>query len=222
MAQRTGRALKQDRAVQTRKKILDAAAAVFDQLGYARATIADIVQGSGMTKGALYFHFESKSAIATAVIDAQLEGMSGIPPHRLAIQRLIDTGYVLAYELREDPIQRGASRLAMEQGAEDLDTKRANELWLELVTGLLTEARENNELLTSVNIEELAWYIVAAFSGVQNMSQNYDGRMKLTSHLKVMWQYLLPSAVVPGTLAQLELDPDRGERLANSLSSSDS
>ncbi|MEU6331501.1 ScbR family autoregulator-binding transcription factor [Streptomyces sp. NPDC047049] len=222
MAQRTGRALQQDRAVQTRKKILNAAAAVFDELGYGRATIADIVQRSGMTKGALYFHFKNKSAMAAAVITAQIEGMSGIPPHQLALQQLIDTGYLLAYQLRKDPIQRGASRLAMEQAAKDLDTKRSNDLWLELVTGILTEARRQEELRTSVNIEELAWHFVASFSGIQNMSQTYDGRMKLTSHLKVMWQYVLPSVVDPVVLAQLELDPDRGERLANSLSSSGS
>lgn len=69
---------RQERAVRTRRAILEAAAAVFDERGYEAATIADILARAGVTKGALYFHFSSKQELAQGVLDEQMaEG--GVP-----------------------------------------------------------------------------------------------------------------------------------------------
>lgn len=68
---------RQERAVRTRRAILEAAAAVFDERGYEAATIADILARAGVTKGALYFHFCSKQELAQGVLDEQfVEGES--------------------------------------------------------------------------------------------------------------------------------------------------
>ncbi|MCZ1012089.1 ScbR family autoregulator-binding transcription factor [Streptomyces lydicus] len=217
---RRERPLQQDRAVRTRKKILEAAATLFDENGFGGTTIADIVERSEMTKGALYFHFKSKDAVAVAIMEDQFAGLPELPPQSLASQMLVDTGFLLSYLLRTDPMQRGAARLAMEQGSKTLDTKRSNDVWIEVVSSILTEAWNRGELLPSVDIYKVSWHIVAAFSGIQNMSQTYDGRMELTNHLKDMWEFILPSVVVPAVLAKLDLDPDKGEKLSNGLSSS--
>lgn len=42
---------------------------MFDANGYAGAGINEMLDSSGLSKGALYFHFESKEAIAQALID---------------------------------------------------------------------------------------------------------------------------------------------------------
>lgn len=47
--------------------ILDAAAAVFMKLGFAAASLDDISDGYGATKGIIYYHFRSKSALFFAV-----------------------------------------------------------------------------------------------------------------------------------------------------------
>ncbi|MFD6414028.1 TetR family transcriptional regulator, partial [Nocardia asteroides] len=52
--------MKQDRAIRTRRNILEAAAKIFEERGYQAATIAEILGAAGVTKGALYFHFSSK------------------------------------------------------------------------------------------------------------------------------------------------------------------
>lgn len=55
---------KQARAIDTRARVLSGAANVFDTVGYAASTIADVVEAGGVTKGALFHHFSSKEAIA--------------------------------------------------------------------------------------------------------------------------------------------------------------
>ena len=74
----------QARSVETRSVIIRAAADVFAAYGYGGTSMADICQAAGMTKGALYFHFASKEALALAIID------SGRQPARQA--RIVDHG----------------------------------------------------------------------------------------------------------------------------------
>ncbi|MGW5930525.1 TetR family transcriptional regulator, partial [Streptomyces anulatus] len=59
----------------TRRDILRAAARVFDAKGYSLARMDDVVRETGLTKGAVYFHFKSKAALAHAVVDDQKKGM---------------------------------------------------------------------------------------------------------------------------------------------------
>lgn len=65
---------KQDRAIRTRRAILEAAAIVFEKQGFQAATITDILKMAGVTKGALYFHFQSKEALAHGVLNEQGSG----------------------------------------------------------------------------------------------------------------------------------------------------
>ena len=59
----------QPRAIATREKILFVSAEMFNANGYAGAGINEMLDSSGLSKGALYFHFESKEAIAQSLID---------------------------------------------------------------------------------------------------------------------------------------------------------
>jgi AcrR family transcriptional regulator len=47
----------------TRQRLLDAAAVSFEEKGYARTTIDDIVSGAGATRATFYLHFGAKSDI---------------------------------------------------------------------------------------------------------------------------------------------------------------
>ena len=60
---------RQVRSEATRRKILDAAIDLFSQVGYAAAGLGEIIERAGMTKGALYHLFDSKDALATAIIE---------------------------------------------------------------------------------------------------------------------------------------------------------
>jgi TetR/AcrR family transcriptional regulator, regulator of autoinduction and epiphytic fitness len=51
-----------------RANLFDAALAVFAELGYDRATLSDVVDRIGVTKGCLYHHFQSKEQLFLALL----------------------------------------------------------------------------------------------------------------------------------------------------------
>ena len=53
----------------TRGKILDAALDVFAQKGYHDASVDEIVEQSGTSKGSVYFHFPNKQKLFLALLD---------------------------------------------------------------------------------------------------------------------------------------------------------
>lgn len=53
----------QRRSQTTRNQILDAAVAIFAARGYAAASVNDICQAAGISKGAFYYHFASKQVL---------------------------------------------------------------------------------------------------------------------------------------------------------------
>ncbi len=55
----------------TRTNILSAAYGLFYQEGFSRVSMDEIAAATGVTKRTLYYHFESKDALAGAVLDRQ-------------------------------------------------------------------------------------------------------------------------------------------------------
>jgi AcrR family transcriptional regulator len=53
---------------QTRRKLVDEARHLFAERGYAAVGLSEIVQSAGVTKGALYHHFDGKTALFRAVL----------------------------------------------------------------------------------------------------------------------------------------------------------
>ena len=64
MARRT----KED-AQATRTQLLDTAEVVFREKGVSRTTLADIASAAGVTRGAIYWHFENKADLFVAMCD---------------------------------------------------------------------------------------------------------------------------------------------------------
>src|ERR687898_1823417 len=58
-----------ERRATTRRAFLDAARELFAEKGYTGVTIEEIVVRTGMTKGALYHHFEDKRSLFRAVVE---------------------------------------------------------------------------------------------------------------------------------------------------------
>jgi TetR/AcrR family acrAB operon transcriptional repressor len=64
MARRT----KED-AIATRNSLIDAAERVFGEKGVSRASLSDIAQAAGATRGAIYWHFKDKVDLFNAMMD---------------------------------------------------------------------------------------------------------------------------------------------------------
>ena len=60
-----------ERSDATRAAILDAARELFIAKGYADTATPDIVAAAGLTRGALYHHFEDKKALFRAVVERE-------------------------------------------------------------------------------------------------------------------------------------------------------
>ncbi|MBV8627024.1 MAG: TetR family transcriptional regulator [Paraburkholderia sp.] len=58
-----------EEALETRNRILDAAEYVFYEKGVSRTSLAHIAQAAGVTRGAIYWHFENKGDLFTAMFD---------------------------------------------------------------------------------------------------------------------------------------------------------
>ena len=63
MARRT-----KEEALETRGRILDAAEAVFHEKGVAHASLAEIAETAGVTRGAIYWHFKDKADLFHAMM----------------------------------------------------------------------------------------------------------------------------------------------------------
>jgi AcrR family transcriptional regulator len=53
----------------TKQKILDAAIQLFSRKGFRSTSLSDLVQATGLTKGALYHHFKNKDSLFYAVLE---------------------------------------------------------------------------------------------------------------------------------------------------------
>jgi AcrR family transcriptional regulator len=63
----------QQRSEETRTKITEAAIKLFSARGYNKASVDDICEEAGISKGAFYHHFESKQALFLALLDGWLQ-----------------------------------------------------------------------------------------------------------------------------------------------------
>ncbi len=56
-------------ALETRHRLLDAAEQLFHERGVSRTSLQDIASAAGVTRGAVYWHFEDKVQLFTAMMD---------------------------------------------------------------------------------------------------------------------------------------------------------
>ena len=60
---------REELGVESRRKIVDAAAALMAERGFAGTSIAAVSERSGLPSGSIYWHFESKEALLGAVVE---------------------------------------------------------------------------------------------------------------------------------------------------------
>ncbi|AWT46082.1 MULTISPECIES: ScbR family autoregulator-binding transcription factor [Streptomyces] len=204
---------RQERAIRTRRMILEAAGAVFDEHGYASTTIAMVLERAEVTKGALYFHFPSKESLAQAVLAEQVL-FGAVPSRSSKLQEVIDMTFAVGQRLRSNALLRGGVRLAVDQETPSgIDRGEPFRQWSRRLTALLERAAEQGELLPTVRPADTVDLLVGAFTGIQLMSRALTDRADLADRLAVLWAHMLPSIAVPGLLPGLDSRADRGVRV---------
>jgi TetR/AcrR family acrAB operon transcriptional repressor len=109
-------------AVDTRARLLTAAERVFAARGYDAATLDEIAAEAGLTKGAVYWHFESKQDLFVTLLGVHGEAGEARQATTGIYQLLLGLG------LGRAQLSRNWARLALEFAAQS----RAPEIGLEL------------------------------------------------------------------------------------------
>ncbi|MFF4402704.1 ScbR family autoregulator-binding transcription factor [Streptomyces sp. NPDC001480] len=206
---------RQERALRTRRAVIEAAASVFAERGYATATIAEILERAGVTKGALYFHFESKEALARGVIDSQITA-DFWSPRELKLQEFVDLGMTLAYRIPREVLLQAGIRLSADLQGRQLFGS-AWPAWIKVLTEQLAEAKERGEALPHLVPEETAEFFLGAWNGIQAVSEANSQWTDLNYRISVLYKHILPAIATPASLIRLDIAPDRGMRVIEGM-----
>lgn len=198
----------QVRAIRTRQAILSAAAKIFEERGYQSSTISEILTAAGVTKGALYFHFQSKEELAQGVLAAQDQNLV-LPDRASKIQEIVDIVMLHTYRLQTDPMVRAGVRLTMDQTAQGLDRSGPFRSWAVPVRERLEKAQAQGELLPHVVPAETADVLVGTYAGIQSMSQALSDYQDLVVRVTALLRHLMPSIVQSSVLTSVDMSESR-------------
>jgi TetR/AcrR family transcriptional repressor of nem operon len=195
-----------DRASNTRQLILDAGAKSFADHGYAGTSLNDLIRATGLTKGAFYFHFASKEALALEVYAFKQEqwgvAIQDAMAHKeRALDQVIEAMREGVRLHRTDPNGRCVARLCWELGEDEklrpLMVPFA-ENWFQVLETLFLRAQEEGDVRKAVDARALAETSFAAFIGMTDvahlMSQGADLEERTEAFLE-----LLLSAISEGS-----------------------
>jgi AcrR family transcriptional regulator len=196
----------QERAQQTRDRLVDGAARAFHRLGYGLATTADIAREAGATRGALYFHFPSKEDLARAVIDKEQELSIAASGRILSLQRppfetMLLLCVDLAERLRSDDIVKAGIRLTTEITQFDPPLLAPYEGWMSAFGGLAQQAVDTGEFRADLDAAAFARLLIPAYTGIQLVSDVFSGRADLMSRIRDLWLFLIPAVVAEDRVA---------------------
>ena len=121
-----------EEAEKTRTRILASALSLFVRKGYEHTTFTDIAARLKMTKGAVYWHFETKEALLVALVKEMLVKFQSrleefLPKGELTFEAVAETMVQTAGRLVEDPKSAAFFMLMKTQikwGAESMATTR--------------------------------------------------------------------------------------------------
>ena len=195
----------QARSEVTRQKILDAAMDVFSEVGYAAAGLGEVIERAGMTKGALYHHFDSKEALATAIIEQGTNLTSDAFRHVCestspALENMIHGVFLVTDLLVSDKTARTAEQLTRGLAEFNSTASQVWSTWLDAMTTQASLASVEGDLREDLDPDVVSESIVNAMLGAQLLAKAADGDdhvKRLTRSL----QLLLPTIVVDTSLA---------------------
>jgi TetR/AcrR family transcriptional regulator, transcriptional repressor for nem operon len=160
-------------------------------------SLDDILAEAELTKGAMYFHFPSKQALALAIIDDLTEMSRASVTELLArkmsgLETLIDLIYLLAVQNNQHEVARAGVRLL-----ETLDnTNTLWQSWTEIVTTLIQKAITEGDVVDYHDPDDIAKMLVALWVGIRRIS-DLDQPEQHLDNLEKAWILALPSFTNP-------------------------
>jgi len=201
--------VRQARSEATRKKIIASAVELFNEIGYPATGLGDIIERAEMTKGALYYHFDSKESLATAIIkegstrlsEAFRSISSSSAP---ALEGIIHGIFVVADLMITDQIARSGTQLLRAFGEFNDVAARTYDGWAAEMTERTRMAMDEGDLRGELDPQAVGETIVAVMLGTELLASATTAGSDVLERVARAWQVLLPALVSPESRAYFE------------------
>jgi TetR/AcrR family transcriptional repressor of nem operon len=182
---------------QTRQEIIRRAAPLFNQKGYEGTALSDLMEATGLEKGGIYRHFDSKQELAgeafdhawKLVMDTRFEGIDDIP-HTVDRLRQVLRNFS---ERRVGPVAGGCpllnTAIEADDGNPEMRSKARQALhsWLNRLQSIVEEGQRKGEIRSDVDAAELATLIITTLEGslmLSRLQRKDDPRNIACRHLE--------------------------------------
>ena len=166
----------------TRERLLQAAFREIHRSGFQGASIDAILAATNVTRGALYYHFESKETLGYAVVEekvAELTHDRWLRPMR-AEGEAIDILIGVVRRIPDSPqdVRAGCPLLLLSQEMSPLDEQFRKRLerifldWEEGVATLLRRGKSQGTVRSDLNPNEAARFLIATVEGYATLAKN--------------------------------------------------
>jgi TetR/AcrR family transcriptional regulator, transcriptional repressor for nem operon len=185
----------------TRGRLLRAAFQEMHRSGFRSADLDAILAAAGVTKGALYYHFDNKEALGYAVVDEVIASnlnQKWVQPLRHA-KNPIDVliRIIQSESLKREDVQRGCPLLNLSQEMSGLDegfrrrTAKIYKDWHDAMAEALREGQKRKIVRNDINANETATFLIAAWEGYVVLGKNsqdprtmQSGQRRVSGHIE--------------------------------------
>lgn len=188
---------KQQQTQQTKKRIADAAQALFVQKGYKATSIEDIVKATGCSPGNIYYHFKSKEGLFLHLIENwNREWEETWLAKESLFSTTIDKLYGMAEHLATDQFNHPLTKAADEfynnsEKASDVE-ERINEMvkeYIDFNKRLLQQGIDNGEFKIA-NVTGLAIILDSLLLGLNQHARSMKREEALAAYRMAMDVFL--------------------------------
>ncbi len=181
----------------TKEQVIEKAAALFNRVGYQATSISDVMHATGLQKGGIYRHFESKDALALAAFDYAVDVMRKRFDHALqgkrdAREQLLAIVGVYARIPHDPPVPGGCPILNAAVEADDTNPAlqaRAQVVLSGLqhvIESTVRRGQQQQQLRPDVSPSATATVMISMLEGAVMMSKLHASRTpmrRVVTHL---------------------------------------
>jgi TetR/AcrR family transcriptional repressor of nem operon len=166
----------------TRDRLLQAASREVYRSGFQSASLDAILAATGVTKGALYYHFDSKEALGYAVVeevidpDVRATWVRPLQNGKDPIDALI--GIVQGISIQPEDVRGGCALNNLAQEMSPLDAGFRKRLaivfdaWREAVASVLRDGQTHGSVRRDVKPADAAGILIAMVEGYGSLAKN--------------------------------------------------
>ncbi|MEM9450437.1 MAG: TetR/AcrR family transcriptional regulator [Cyanobacteria bacterium P01_E01_bin.6] len=189
------------KAQETRSRIIEKSASLFNMQGYSGASMSDVMKVTGLKKGGIYNHFKSKDDLALTAFDFAAEQASrryidAVKKSRGALAKL--HAIIATFYTSIDELQISGGCPLMNTAIESDDThpalrdrvQQAMTRWRGLIARVVSQGIKTGEIRASVNPEAVATILISTLEGALMMTKLYGDRTYLEHAKNHLEEYL--------------------------------